>query len=105
MWTMETRHRYDRDKLRVARIDRLSICTRQNARCPGTFANEAIRALILNLIVAGGSRALAKTEGSRRGQVTRQLKEARRRLSEGTTFNELAKSYNVGRATILRLQG
>jgi hypothetical protein len=32
-----------------------------------------------------------------------QQKEARRRRAEGATLKELAKSYNVGRATISRL--
>jgi len=33
-----------------------------------------------------------------------QQKEARRRRAEGATLKELAKSYNVGRATISRLE-
>jgi DNA invertase Pin-like site-specific DNA recombinase len=32
-----------------------------------------------------------------------QQREARRRRAEGATLKELAKSYNVGRATISRL--
>jgi DNA invertase Pin-like site-specific DNA recombinase len=36
-------------------------------------------------------------------KLTPQQKEARRRRAEGATLKELAKSYNVGRATISRV--
>jgi transcriptional regulator with XRE-family HTH domain len=38
------------------------------------------------------------------GVTPQQQKEARRRRAEGATLKELAKSYNVGAATISRLQ-
>jgi len=52
-------------------------------------------------------RARAKARGQRMGRprklTPQQQKEVRRRRAEGATLKELAKSYNVGRATISRL--
>jgi DNA invertase Pin-like site-specific DNA recombinase len=52
-------------------------------------------------------RSLAKARGQHMGRppklTPQQQKEARRRRAEGATLKELAKSYNVGRATISRL--
>jgi len=52
-------------------------------------------------------RERAKARGQHMGRppklTPQQQKEARRRRAEGATLKELAKSYNVGRATILRL--
>ena len=52
-------------------------------------------------------RSLAKARGQHMGRPPKltppQQKEARRRRAEGATLKELAKSYNVGRATISRL--
>src|SRR5271157_1753020 len=52
-------------------------------------------------------RARAKARGQHMGRppklTQQQQKEARRRRAEGATLKELAKSYNVGRATISRL--
>jgi hypothetical protein len=52
-------------------------------------------------------RARAKARGQHMGRppklTPQQQKEARRRRAEGATLKELAKSYNVGRATISRL--
>ena len=52
-------------------------------------------------------RSRAKARGQHMGRPPKltppQQKEARRRRAEGTTLKELAKSYNVGRATISRL--
>ena len=49
----------------------------------------------------------AKARGQHIGRLPKltpqQQKEARRRRAEGATLNELARSYNVGRATISRL--
>jgi DNA invertase Pin-like site-specific DNA recombinase len=54
-------------------------------------------------------RARAKARGQHMGRppklTPQQQKEARRRRAEGATLKELAKSYNVGRATISRLGG
>jgi DNA invertase Pin-like site-specific DNA recombinase len=53
-------------------------------------------------------RARAKARGRHMGRLPKltpqQQKEARRRRAEGATLKELAKSYNVGRATISRLE-
>ena len=50
---------------------------------------------------------LAKARGQHMGRppklTPQQQREARRRRAEGATLKELAKSYNVGRATISRL--
>ena len=63
------------------------------------------RDLIRTRTAEGRSRA--KARGQHMGRppklTPRQQKEARRRRAEGATLKELAKSYNVGRATILRL--
>jgi DNA invertase Pin-like site-specific DNA recombinase len=52
-------------------------------------------------------RERAKAHGQHMGRppklTPQQQKEARRRRAEGATLKELAKSYNVGRATISRL--
>ncbi len=52
-------------------------------------------------------RERAKARGQHMGRPTKltpqQQKEARRRRAKGATLKELAKSYNVGRATISRL--
>jgi DNA invertase Pin-like site-specific DNA recombinase len=52
-------------------------------------------------------RSRAKARGQHMGRppklTPQQQKEARRRRAQGTTLKELAKSYNVGRATISRL--
>ena len=54
-------------------------------------------------------RERAKARGQHIGRppklTPQQQKEARRRRAEGATLKELAKSYNVGRATISRLAG
>ncbi|HEV2487169.1 MAG TPA: helix-turn-helix domain-containing protein, partial [Terracidiphilus sp.] len=53
-------------------------------------------------------RSRAKARGQHMGRplklTPQQQKEARRRRAEGATLKELAKSYNVGPATISRLQ-
>jgi len=63
------------------------------------------RDLIRTRTAEGRSRA--KARGQHMGRppklTPRQQKEARRRRAEGATLKELAKSYNVGRATISRL--
>jgi DNA invertase Pin-like site-specific DNA recombinase len=52
-------------------------------------------------------RSRAKARGQHMGRPPKlaphQQQEARRRSAEGATLKELAKSYNVGRATISRL--
>ena len=53
-------------------------------------------------------RSRAKGRGQHMGRPPKltppqQQKEARRRRAQGATLKELAKSYNVGRATISRL--
>jgi DNA invertase Pin-like site-specific DNA recombinase len=63
------------------------------------------RDLIRTRTAEGRSRA--KARGQHMGRppklTPQQQKEARRRRAEGATLKELAKSYNVGRATISRL--
>ena len=63
------------------------------------------RDLIRTRTAEGRSRA--KARGQHMGRPPKlslqQQKEARRRRAEGATVKELAKSYNVGRATISRL--
>ena len=63
------------------------------------------RGLIRTRTAEGRSRA--KARGQHMGRppklTPQQQKEARRRRAEGATLKELAKSYNVGRATISRL--
>jgi DNA invertase Pin-like site-specific DNA recombinase len=63
------------------------------------------RDLIRTRTAEGRSRA--KARGQHMGRppklTPQQQKEARRRRAEGATLRELAKSYNVGRATISRL--
>jgi DNA invertase Pin-like site-specific DNA recombinase len=63
------------------------------------------RDLIRTRTAEGRSRA--KARGQRMGRppklTPQQQKEARRRRAQGATLKELAKSYNVGRATISRL--
>src|SRR5436190_10064219 len=63
------------------------------------------RDLIRTRTAEGRSRA--KARGQHMGRppklTPQQQKEARRRRAEGATLQELAKSYNVGRATISRL--
>jgi len=65
------------------------------------------RDLIRTRTAEGRSRA--KARGQHMGRppklTPQQQKEARRRRAEGATLKELAKSYNVGRATISRLAG
>ena len=65
------------------------------------------RDLIRTRTAEGRSRA--KARGQHMGRppklTPQQQKEARRRRAEGATLKELAKSYNVGRATISRLNG
>jgi DNA invertase Pin-like site-specific DNA recombinase len=65
------------------------------------------RDLIRTRTAEGRSRA--KARGQHMGRppklTPQQQKEARRRRVEGATLKELAKSYNVGRATISRLTG
>ena len=64
------------------------------------------RDLIRTRTAEGRSRA--KARGQHMGRppklTPQQQKEARRRRAEGATLKELAKSYNVGRATISRLR-
>jgi DNA invertase Pin-like site-specific DNA recombinase len=63
------------------------------------------RDLIRTRTAEGRSRA--KAQGQHMGRppklTPQQQKEARKRRAEGATLKELAKSYNVGRATISRL--
>ena len=63
------------------------------------------RDLIRTRTAEGRSRA--KEGGQRMGRATKlrsqQQKETGRRRGEGATLKELAKSYNLGRATISRL--
>jgi DNA invertase Pin-like site-specific DNA recombinase len=63
------------------------------------------RDLIRTRTAEGRSRA--KAQGKHMGRppklTPQQQKEARRRRAQGATLKELAKSYNVGRATISRL--
>ena len=63
------------------------------------------RDLIRTRTAEGRSRA--KARGQHMGRppklTPQQQKEARRRRAKGATLAELAKSYNVGRATISRL--
>ncbi len=63
------------------------------------------RDLIRTRTAEGRSRA--KARGQHMGRppklTPQQQKEARRRRAKGATLTELAKSYNVGRATISRL--
>jgi len=63
------------------------------------------RDLIRTRTAEGRSRA--KARGQHMGRppklTPQRQKEARRRRAEGATLKELAKSYNVGRATISRL--
>jgi DNA invertase Pin-like site-specific DNA recombinase len=63
------------------------------------------RDLIRTRTTEGRSRA--KVRGQHMGRppklTPQQQKEARRRQTKGATRKELAKSYNVGRATISRL--
>jgi DNA invertase Pin-like site-specific DNA recombinase len=63
------------------------------------------RDLIRTRTAEGRSRA--KARGQHMGRppklTPQQQKEARRRRAKGATLKELAKSYNVGRATISRL--
>ncbi len=62
------------------------------------------RDLITTRTAEGRSRA--KTRGQHMGRppkLTQQQEEARKRRAEGATLKELADSYNVGRATISRL--
>ena len=66
----------------------------------GEFERELIRARTSE----GRARAKARQHMGRPPKLTpQQQKEARRRRAEGATLTELAKSYNVGRATISRL--
>jgi DNA invertase Pin-like site-specific DNA recombinase len=64
------------------------------------------RDLIRTRTAEGGSRA--KAGGQHMGRppklTPQQQREARRRRAEGETLKELAKSYNVGKSTISRLQ-
>ncbi len=64
------------------------------------------RDLIRTRTAEGRSRA--KARGQHMGRppklTPQQQKEARRRRAEGATLKELAKSYNVGRATISRVE-
>ncbi len=66
---------------------------------------DAGRDLIRTRTAEGPSQA--KAHGQHMGRppklTLQQQKEARRRRAEGATLNELAKGYNVGRATISRL--
>jgi DNA invertase Pin-like site-specific DNA recombinase len=68
--------------------------------CRGVFVRPAA-----SCTAEGRSRA--KARGQHMGRppklTPQQQKEARRRRAEGATLKELAKSYNVGRATISRL--
>ncbi len=52
---------------------------------------------------AAGRRSAASIWADRRNSRHRQQKEAQRRRAQGATLKELAKSYNVGRATISQL--
>ena len=63
------------------------------------------RDLIRTRTAEGRSRAKARGQhmGRPPNLTPQQQKEARRRRAEGATIKELAKSYNVGRATISRL--
>jgi DNA invertase Pin-like site-specific DNA recombinase len=64
------------------------------------------RDLIRTRTAEGRSRAKARRQHmGRPSKLTpQQQKEARRRRAQGATLKELAKSYNVGRATISRLR-
>jgi len=64
------------------------------------------RDLIRTRTAEGRSRAKARGQhmGRPRKLTSQQQKEARRRRAEGATPKELAKSYNVGPATISRLR-
>ena len=63
------------------------------------------RDLIRTRTAEGRSRAKARGQhmGRKPKLTAQQQKKARRRRAEGATLKELAKSYNVGRATISRL--
>jgi DNA invertase Pin-like site-specific DNA recombinase len=63
------------------------------------------RGLIRPRTAEGRSRAMARGQhmGGPRKLTPQQQKEARRRRAEGATLKELAKSYDLGRATISRL--
>src|ERR1700733_3171684 len=65
------------------------------------------RDLIRTRTAEGRSRAIARGQhmGRPPKRERQQQKEARRRRAEGATLKELAKSYNVGAATISRLAG
>jgi DNA invertase Pin-like site-specific DNA recombinase len=69
--------------------------------------SDVERDLIRTRTAEGRSRA--KARGQHMGRppklTPQQQTEARRRRAEGATLKELAKSYNVGRATISRLAG
>lgn len=64
------------------------------------------RDLIRTRTAEGRSRAMARGQHMGRPPklTPQQQQEARQRRAEGATLKELAKSYNVGRATISRLQ-
>ena len=83
----------------------------QFTRAAGDFANgvrsiaRVMRGRSPTENAEGRSRALARGQHMGRPPklTPQQQKEARRRRAEGATLKELAKSYNVGRATISRL--
>jgi DNA invertase Pin-like site-specific DNA recombinase len=62
------------------------------------------RDLIRSRMAKGRNRAKPRAQHmGRPPKLTQQQREARRRRAEGATLKELAKSYNVGAATISRL--
>ena len=61
------------------------------------------RDLIRTRTAAIGRKRADTIWGAAEAHATQQPREARQRQAEGTTLNELAKSYNVGVATISRL--
>ena len=66
---------------------------------------EMLAALVIVCtVLVAGTPIMAETT-SPKPLTPQQQKEARRRRAEGATLKELAKSYNVGRATISRLAG
>jgi DNA invertase Pin-like site-specific DNA recombinase len=115
------------DVVTVTRIDRLARSTfdlfaivKQIVDAKAQFRSLAAGRLMIAVLggVADVERDLIRTrtaEGRERAKARgqhmgrppkltpQQQKEARRRRAEGATLKELAKSYNVGRATISRL--
>jgi DNA invertase Pin-like site-specific DNA recombinase len=110
------------DVVTVTRIDRLARSKAQFRSLAEPWADTGSSTGRLMIAVLGGladverdlirtrtaeGRERAKARGQHMGRppklTPQQQKEARRRRAEGATLKELAKSYNVGRATISRL--